>query len=169
LKPKIETLIFVGRICDGLSKFSGLILPGQRDIAVTIQDWPTVLAPGSLINVQVEPDGFPARFVKEFGDTSNTHFDSRKFKPEAELEYSVIRHNLLTPTPQQPDRGNLQIWRTYLTKIETGNGIQCWVLRRVHSTINQDVLECVSGNHLRTELSLNSNDRVMLEIEGQWQ
>ena len=168
MKAKIDTLKFVGRVRDGVSKFSGLILPGKDDIAVTIPDWPTKLEPGSL-NVQVEPDGYPSRYLTEFGDTSNTHLDSRKFKPEAELEYSVIKNNTLTPTPEQPDRGNLQIWRAYLTKIKAGHGIQCWVLRRVHSTINQDVLECVSEKHLRTSLSLNSNDKVMLEIEGQWQ
>jgi hypothetical protein len=168
LKAKIETLNFVGRIRDGVSKFSGLILPGKGDITVAIRDWPTELAPGSL-NVQVESDGFPARFVKEFGDTSNTHLDSRRFMPEAELGFDVIPNNTLAPTPQQPDRGKLQIWRAHLTNIETGKTIQCWVLRRIGSTINQDVLECVSGKHLRAALSLNSNDRVTLEIEGQWQ
>lgn len=168
MESKIDILRFVGRIRDGKGEFSGLALPGKNDIAVTIRDWPIQLEPGSL-NVQVEQDGFPSKYIKEFGDTSNSHLDSRRFKPEAELDYDVIPNNTLTPTPQQPDRGNLQIWQAHLTRIETGNRIQCWVLRRAHSTINHDVLECVSEKHLRTALALCTDDKVTLEIEGQWQ
>ena len=111
-----DLLRFVGRVRDGICEFSGLALPGKDDIPAKIKDWPTDLEPGSL-NVQVERDGFPAKYIKEFGDTSNSHLDSRKFKPEAELDYDVIPNNALSPTSQQPDRGNLQIWRAHLTKI----------------------------------------------------
>jgi CTP-dependent riboflavin kinase len=163
-----DSMRFVGRVKDGIGQYSIMMLPGEASIQGLIRDWPEQPQPGSL-NVRVDPNGFPARFLKEFGDPSIWNLDTRRFRPEAELSYDVIPNNTLVPRPGQPDRGRPQIWRAYLTKIESGESIQCWVLRRMHSKVRKDTLECVAGSRLRDALRLENDDQVELIVEGSWQ
>ena len=166
-KSNVETLNFVGRVRDGAGRYKELELPGRDDLPVSIRDWPATVCRGSL-NVQIEPDGYPARFVKEFPDKRISNLDSRRFEPEAELDYDVIPNNSLPPTMQLPDRGRPQVWRATLSKKDAGEPLQCWVLRRRHSRMREDTFECVSGVRLRDALDLSNGDLVELAIEGSW-
>ena len=82
----------------------------------------------------------------------------------------LFRSNTLAPKPgEREDKGNAQIWRANLTKIESGQSVQCWVLRRIGSIMPYR-LECVAGVKLREILSLpeEAYDSVELIVEGRW-
>jgi len=166
-----DRLRFIGKVIKGAGKFSEeIILPGNADIPGLIRDWPDKMQPGTL-NVLMETSGFPSRYIEEFGDTETRHLDSRRFKAEVELPHYKIGNNTLSPKiGERPDKGNAQIWRANLTKIESGASVQCWVLRRICSKMPYR-LECVAGMKLRDILSLREedNDSVELVIEGRWQ
>ena len=165
-----DRLRFIGKVIKGAGKFSEeIIVPGNADIPDLIRDWPDELQPGTL-NVLIDSSGFPARYVSEFDSAETHHLDTRRFQPEAELPHSKIGNNTLSPKPgERPDKGNAQIWRACLTKIETGISAECWVLRRICSQMPKR-LECVAGVKLRDVLSLREedNDAVELVIEGKW-
>jgi hypothetical protein len=167
-ESEIDTLRFVGRVRDGAGQYSILELPGQTKIGGRVRDWPDQLQAGSL-NVQVDAHGFPSRFVEAFGSTSIWNLDTRRFRPEAELDWDDIANNTLRPTRDQPDRGRPQVWRAHLTKIDSGDTVQCWVVRRRYSRMRRDTFECVAGVRLRDALSLENGDQVELIIEGIWQ
>lgn len=164
----MDFLRFTGRVRDGAGLYKELELPGQSDLPIDIRDWPETVCPGSL-NVQIERDGYPTRFVEEFPDRRVSNLDSRRFEPEAELDFDVIPNNSLTPTEQLPDRGRPQVWRAKLTKISTGESEQRWVLRRRHSRMREDTFECVAGVRLRDALSVETGDQVELVIAGRWE
>lgn len=160
-----SSLVFHGFVKSGGGRFSNeLVVPGASKSSVIIRDWPERLQPGTL-NVRV--DRFPDTYVQKFGQPDIRHLDSRMFLPEAELHHSEIANNTIRPQLGQPDRGNAQIWRALLTKLESCFQVQCWVLRRIGSNLSVD-LELVSGSHLRNALSLSDNDRIAVEVEGVW-
>ena len=164
-----DTLLFIGKAIEGSGRFSkDLIVPGNSEIPGLIRDWPDELEPGSL-NVLIDKTGFPEEFESKFGQRTEG-FDERRFIPEAELHHSQIGNNTLAPKPgEREDKGNAQIWRANLTKIESGQSLQCWVLRRIGSIMPYR-LECVAGVKLREILSLpeEAYDSVELIVEGRW-
>jgi len=163
-----DKLRFVGKVQDGASGFRRLQLPGCSGDCQLVPDWPEDLYRGSL-NVQIDTNGYPKKFVEVFGDTQMRNLDSRKFLPAAELDYDVIPNNSLPPERNRPpDRGRPQIWRATLRNLATGDTALCWVLRRRHSTMRQDTLECVAGVRLRDALTLETGDAVELVVEGTW-
>lgn len=163
----MELLKFKGRVRDGAGKYRELQLPGEGELRTPIRNWPKTVYRGSL-NIQIEPNGYPSRFVAEFPNKRISNLDSRKFAPEAEFDYNVIPNNSLPPTQALPDRGRPQIWRARIINLSTGESERCWVLRRRHSRMREDTFECVAGVRLRDALSLSNDDCVELEIEGQW-
>lgn len=139
-------------------------MPGASRISVPIQDWPEVLAPGTL-NIRIT--SFPEEYLAVFGGPSVRHLDSRRFLPEAELAFEEIEGNTLPPNPSRPDRGRAQIWRANLHKVSSGGERLCWVLRRIGSGLKDD-LECVAGESFRAALSLANGDEVVLRMKGAW-
>lgn len=158
---------FVGRVKDGANLFNQLKLPGAGEGCGLIRDWPGEVHKGSL-NVRIDADGYPERFVAEFDGRKISSFDSRRFLPAAELESDIISNNTLSPTQALPDRGRLQIWRAFLKKVGSGRQVQCWLLRRRRSTMREDTIELVAGIGLRDALSLENDDKVEVLIEGTW-
>jgi hypothetical protein len=164
-----DTLRFVGKTIKGSGCFSKqLHVPGESAIPGLIRDWPEELERGTL-NVLIDQNGFPQKFTNTFGSQIGG-LDQRQFLPEVELHHSKIGNNTLAPKEgDREDKGNAQIWRAYLTKTESRQTLQCWVLRRIGSNMPFR-LECVAGVKIREALNLPEevNDRVELTIEGEW-
>jgi hypothetical protein len=111
--------------------------------------------------------GFPAEFLKVFGQPDVRFLDSRRFSPEAELKWTEIGGNTLPPQPGHPDRGNAQVWRATLRNLTAGGECLCWVLRRIGSGLSVD-LELVAGEKLRDRLALSDGSPVEINLEGSW-
>ena len=124
----MSALRFRGVVRKGVGRFAKeLTLPGKSKLSKLIRDWPETLQPGTL-NIRV--GGFPAEFVENLGRPDIRLLDSRRFSPEAELDWKEIRGNTLRPRAGQPDRGNAQLWRGTLTNLTTG---ATRLLRRIGS------------------------------------
>lgn len=124
---------------------------------------------GHTLNVLIDDYGFPPEFVDRFGKRVEA-LDQRQFLPEVELPYDRIGNNTLAPKAgDREDKGNAQIWRAHIKKIESGQVLQCWVLRRIGSNMPSR-LECVAGVKIREALNLleESNDPVEVVVEGRW-
>lgn len=164
-----DRLEFKGKVIKGSGCFSKqLHVPGEQDIPGLIRDWPDEIQPGTL-NVLIDDSGWPEDYLAKFGKETNS-LDLRQFQPEVELHHNKIGSNTLAPQGgEREDKGNAQIWRSHLTKIESGESVQCWVLRRIGSRMPHR-LECVAGEKIRTVLELpeERNDAVRLVIEGIW-
>jgi hypothetical protein len=165
-----DRLEFVGKVIKGSGCFSEqLHVPGEKEIPGLICGWPEKVRPGTL-NVLIDDNGWPDDYLAKFGKQTEG-LDLRRFQPEIELHHSKIGNNTLSPQAgEREDKGNAQIWRSHLTKIESGASIQCWVLRRIGSQMPHR-LECVAGEKIRTALGLpeDRNDPVRLVVEGKWQ
>ncbi len=163
----MTSLRFSGVVRTGCTRFAvELALPGRTQLSVPIRNWPDVPRPGTL-NVRMQAEGFPAEFLQVFGEANVRCLDSRRFAPEAELKWSEIGGNTLPPQPGRPDRGNAQVWAATLRNLETGKERQCWVLRRIGSSLWQD-LELVAGEQLRDALRLLDGTPVEIDMEGTW-
>lgn len=150
----------------GIGKFSKqLVLPSGSNLSKPIRDWPEVPQPGTL-NVRVK-DGFPPEFIEAFGQPNVQMLDSRRFKPEAELDWKEIGNNTLPPLPNCPDRGNAQVWRATLRNLNTGAECLCWALRRIGSGLSVD-FELVAGVKLRDQLALIDGTPVEIDLQGEW-
>jgi hypothetical protein len=162
----VPTLRFKGVVRAGIGKFSKqLILPKRSSLSREIRDWPDVPQPGTL-NVRVK-DGFPAEFLEAFGQSNVQLLDSRRFAPEAELNWQEIGGNTLPPQPHRPDRGNAQVWRATLRNLTTGAECLCWALRRIGSGLSVD-FELVAGEKLRDKLALADGAPVEIDLYGEW-
>lgn len=164
-----DKLEFMGKVIKGSGCFSKqLYVPGETEIPGLIRDWPDEVQSGTL-NVLIDDNGWPECYLAKFGKKTEG-LDLRQFQPELELHHSKIGNNTLAPREgEREDKGNAQIWRSHLTKIESGVSIQCWVLRRIGSRMPHR-LECVAGERIRTVLELpeSRNNPVRLVIEGIW-
>jgi hypothetical protein len=141
------------------------VLPSRKQLSKPIRDWPNTPEPGTL-NVRVK-DGFPAEFLRAFGEPNLRLLDSRRFSPEAELNWTEIGGNTLPPQPGHADRGNAQVWRATLRNLSTGSECLCWALRRTGSGLSVD-LELVAGEKLRDRLILSDDTPVEIDLEGSW-
>lgn len=164
-----DSLEFVGKTIKGSGRFSAeLYVPGEKDIPGLICEWPDEIQRGTL-NVLIDENGWPEDYLARFGkDTAS--LDLRQFQPEVELHHSNIGNNTLAPKAgEREDKGNAQIWRSRITKIESGASVRCWVLRRIGSRMPHR-LECVAGEKIRKVLDLpeEKNDPVRLVVEGKW-
>jgi hypothetical protein len=163
---RVAVLRFIGVVRPGIGKFAKqLELPKRESLSTVIRDWPDVPQPGTL-NVRVQ-DGFPAEFIAAFGQPDVRLLDSRRFAPEAELNWQEIGSNTLPPQPNRPDRGNAQVWRATLRNLSTGAECLCWALRRIGSGLSVD-FELVAGDKLRERLALSDGTPVEIDLEGQW-
>ena len=160
------TLRFKGLVRPGMGKFSKkLVLPSRSSLSKEIRDWPDVPQPGTL-NVRVK-DGFPAEFINAFEQPNVQLLDTRRFAPEAELDWTEIKGNTLPPQPDRTDRGNAKVWRAKLRNLSTGDECSCWVLRRIGSGLSVDI-ELVAGEKLRDRLALIDQTPVEIDLDGEW-
>jgi CTP-dependent riboflavin kinase len=160
-------LEFRGVYVKGEGVFSVIIqIPGHCDFTKSIEGWPAVMHEGTL-NVKIDPDGFPQELISHFGSKSVKHFDSRRFRPEAEIPAHAIGGNTLLPTEVCPDKGNGQVWNANIIELKSQNSKDCWVFRRIGSGYG-DVLELVAEESISVALSLKYGDPVTVLMYGTW-
>ncbi len=163
----VESLKFRGVYAEGHNAFSKLIqIPGHCDFTRAIPGWPAVMHPGTM-NVRINPDGFPQELISRFGSKSVRHFDSRLFKPIAEIPAQAIGGNTLLPNEECPDRGNGQVWSATIIELRSQDSIGCWLFRRIGSGY-EDVLELVAEKSISSALALKIGDPVTIVIHGTW-
>ncbi len=160
-----QFLRFKGVYTEGHNVFSKIIqIPGHCNFTKPIEGWPAVMHLGTM-NVKINPDGFPQELISHFGSNSVKHFDSRRFKPKAEIPAHAIGGNTLLPTEACPDKGNGQVWSA--TIIIEQNRMDCWVFRRIGSGY-EDVLELVAEESISVALGLEYGDPVTVMMYGTW-
>ncbi len=163
----MEFLKFEGVYAEGSGYFSVKIqIPGHCDFTKPIEGWPAVMHEGTM-NVKINSDGFPQELISRFGSKSVKHFDSRRFKPEAEIPAQAIGGNTLRPTEACPDEGNGQVWSATIIELKSQNSKDCWVFRRIGSGYGE-VLELVAEESISSALSLKYGDPVTVLMYGTW-
>ena len=160
----METIIFKGHITNGIGKYIELHIPGHNEIIQAPCDWPESLQKGSL-NVRIDVNGYPSSFADYGLSPTIRELDSKLFIPEFEIAQSEIGDNSLEPTDDMLERGKAQVWRASLRT--TNESISCWVLRRLGSSL-LDQLELLSQNHLRTAFNLYNGQDVEVHMQGHW-
>lgn len=161
-----ETLDFKGRITTNSRQYYKLSFPGPNEIRGIPDNWPgRDLHPGSL-NVTVDDDGFPTNW-DEFGALPRVkRLDSKLFLPEFVIPGPTIENNDRTPeTTGIVDGGDAQVWRAKLRVDETGNEIDCWLVRRIGSGVAR-YLEIVSEFYLRDKMELVDGTKVTVIVAG---
>ena len=159
----MDAIDFGGEICSGIGKHRELGVPGRDAIADAPSDWPRTLCPGSL-NVRVRQ--YPAAFDSRALSHTVRELDICGFRPEFTIPQAELRNNKLQPSADAPKRGIAQVWRARLTSLATGSTVDCWLLRRIGSTVGEQ-LELVSNHKLRSH-GLEDGDRVRVTIFGRW-
>lgn len=161
-----DTLTFTGCIVSGKGRHSEMIIPGRPALSSAPDDWPEILYPGSL-NVRIDDRfGLPKTLAKCAGEFIQK-LDAGMFRPAFEIRFDAIRNNGLKPTPNQPRRGDAQVWRASLYLPPRQLRIDCWVLRRFWSDIKKQ-LEIVSDKNLRTDFRLADGTYVLVDLYGTW-
>jgi hypothetical protein len=146
-------LRFIGRVRSGKGKHSELVIPGAANLNGAPPAWPAKFQPGSL-NVGILKDGYPEGLTDpDEGGRGVTLLDIGSLEPTVILPWDRIGNNGLRPKAGKPRRGTGQFWPALLYVMSTGKSADCWVFRRVDSTIKLQ-LEIVSALHLKSHLSL---------------
>ena len=158
-------LRFVGKVRSGKGKHSELVIPGIADLNHAPTAWPDRFHPGSL-NIGIFKDGFPEGFVDpDEGGRGVTLLDDGVIKPAVTLAWDRIGNNGLRPKAGKPRRGTGQFWPAVITVVATGGTSDCWLFRRIDSTIKRQ-LEIVSSLHLKVHLSLKDGMGVFVDVYG---
>lgn len=158
-------LRFTGTVRSGKGHHSELVIPGAQGITDPPPGWPERFHPGSL-NVGIPSDGYPRGFAApETGGKGVTPLDDGVIEPAVVLPWDKIGNNRLRPKPRKPHRGTGQFWRATLTVRDSGEKVDCWVFRRIDSTINKQ-LELVSPLPLKQHLGLRDDMEVAVELFG---
>lgn len=159
----MSELVFEGFITKGIGRHSELGVPGRSALPTAPADWPEVLCPGSLnVRIHKYPEAFDDRGIKR----ATTALDAAQFIPEFEIPREMLANNRLGPKPRVPRGGDAQVWRAVLEVIETGEKLNCWVLRRFGSGL-ADQLELVSEEKLR-DRGIQDRQRVNVVLQGRW-
>ena len=155
---------YKGTIINGCGKHSELGVPGRTTLREAPDDWPDVLAPGSL-NVLVASSGYPYIYRQLDIPTLVSILDNGFFKPVFTIEHAKFVNNQIIPTAQNPQNGMGQVWRT--TLLAESNDIECWMLRRIGSGLKNQI-ELVSHEDIRATYGLDKNRRwpVTVIVEG---
>jgi hypothetical protein len=161
----MATLVFKGRIKAGIGKFKQMEIPGCH-VLQAAPDWPEKLCPGSL-NIVVDDDGYPAEFLRRCSGEWVKKLDSECFRPAFTIPGKSISKNKLVPKPDNPRRGDAQVWRATLSVPKRGRCERCWLLRRFGSGLGKQ-LELVARDKLRDKLDLKDGDEVELFVDGEW-
>lgn len=158
--------MFFGVICDGLSQFSTLGIPGRGGLNHAPSDWPDQLYPGSL-NVRLRAGGYPVVFRKRGLASSVESLDSGLFQPSFEIPRDQLENNFLFPLPGVPRRGDAQVWRVALHRdADPCAAVVCWLFRRFGSNVGEQ-LELVSGERLKDRGFPNCTE-VTVHLLGRW-
>ena len=108
--------------------------------------------------------GYPEGFSDpDGGGRRVTLLDSGVIEPTVVLPWDKIGNNRLRPKAGKPRRGTGQFWPAVLTIVATGGSLDCWLFRRIDSTIKSQ-LELVSSLHLKTQLSLIDGMDVLVDV-----
>jgi len=163
---KMTTILkFTGKVRSGKGEHSKLLIPGAEDISDPPPDWPIRFYPGSL-NIDILSDGYPQGFAPpESGGRGVSPLDDGGIEPTVVLPWDKIGDNKLNPKKERPRRGTGQFWPSVLTVVATTNKVDCWVFRRIDSTIERQ-LELVSNLALRAHLCLKDGMEVTVELLG---
>lgn len=149
---------FTGKIRSGKGEHSDLVIPGSSELGKIISDWPKCFYPGSLnVGINGYPEGFSA------SPDGVTRLDSGAIQPTVVLDWNQIKNNKLRPKQDNPQRGTGQFWPAVLTVDKTGESIDCWVFRRINSTIKKQ-LELISQKRIRESLSLDDGTEVSIKL-----
>jgi len=163
IKEKQGMIRFRGKVQRGKGKHNHMVIPGRYDIADPPADWPNQFFPGSL-NVRIPKNGYPDGFQDpENGGIGIVALDERILEPSLVLRWDAIENNGLKPRPGKPRRGTGQFWPAKLTVVSTGQSADCWVFRRINSTIKRQ-LEIISDSFLRSTLSLDDGTEVSVDL-----
>jgi len=156
---------FKGRVRTGKGKHNQMVIPGRKALRSPPDAWPESFYPGSL-NVGVPSDGYPDGFHDpDIGGAGVAQLDGGIPTPALVLPWNDIENNGLKPKPGKPRRGTGQFWSAVLTVASTGKTQECWVFRRINSTIKRQ-LEIIADCRLRNALSLNDGDEVYVDFLG---
>lgn len=135
----------------GQGKHAHMVIPGRSDLPDAPKDWPETLCPGSLnAGVSSFPPEFDALGVGE----GLKKLDEGKFRPEFVIPKAKIKNN---------SRGDGQVWRARLRVSNSGAEVECWVFRRIGSTIKRQI-ELVAADHLRQKLNVNDGTEIVVTI-----
>lgn len=158
-------LQFIGNVRSGKGKHSELVIPGTAELNPAPRAWPDRFHPGSL-NVGIRKDGYPEGFVDpDEGGRGVTLLDDGVIEPAVVLEWDRIANNGLRPKAGKPRRGTGQFWPAVISVPATGTTADCWLFRRINSTIKRQ-LEIVSSLHLKAHLSLEDGMDVSVDVYG---
>jgi len=163
----MDVLTFRGYIGSGVGRYSEMTIPGRAALPDAPNDWPETLQSGSL-NVKIASDGYPNELLSRCNGELVQKLDSQVFCPTFEIPRNAIQNNKLKPEPDQPRRGDAQVWRAALLVPDRQVPFDCWVLRRFGSRVKEQ-LEIVSDKHLRTELGLVDGANVVVHLYGTWE
>jgi hypothetical protein len=154
---------FRGNVGSGIGKHAQMTIPGRLEMASPPEGWPDQFHPGSL-NVGIPRDGYPNGFRDpDDGGIGVVALDEGSPAPCLVLPWDKIANNGLKPKPGKPRRGTGQFWRARLTVVSTGQTADCWVFRRIDSTIKRQ-LEVMSESRLRSTLSLKDGAEVFVDL-----
>lgn len=157
------SLVFGGVVTSGIGAHHKLFVPGRLLLPSAPRDWPEVLQPGSL-NVRIAE--YPKGFAQHGLRNSVRELDKSAFAPAFKIERERLIGNTLHPTPRMPRGGEAQVWRSRLSIEKLQLEIDCWVLRRLGSRVDEQ-LEIVHRDKLR-DLGLEDDLRVEVTIFGAW-
>lgn len=158
--PRLE---FHGKVRSNKGKFhKDMVVPGRDSLAMPPETWPGKLAPGTL-NIEIDVPGVPGDFAEIGTGDGMKRFDEGNFTPAVVIPQHEISGNTLKPKPGQPRRGTAQVWRAELSVMATGETAQCWMLRRIGSSIASQI-ELVSEHHLRSRLNLENGTPVKVVV-----
>jgi hypothetical protein len=162
----MDYLEFRGSITTNSRAYHKLVFPDSGDAPDVPADWPgSKLYRGSL-NVTVDIEGFPANWQDLGTQPLVKRFDDKRFKPEFVIPGTAIENNTRTPeTTGIPDGGDAQVWRATLRVDETGDEIDCWLVRRIGSGVAR-YLELVSEFYLRERMALRDGTKVTVIVAG---
>lgn len=95
--------------------------------------------------------------------------DSGIFTPEFDFTHDKIGSISLPPTPDNPRRGHANVWRARLIIYQKNVDMECWVLRRIGSSLSQK-LEMLSEIHVRNTYGLPDDNNYEAEVHlfGCW-
>jgi hypothetical protein len=164
----MRSFIFTGKVQSNMGRFANEItLPSRSNASVCPPDWPSRIEPGTL-NVRIDADGFPTSFNEIGSSDGLKKLDEGRFAPAFVIPHDAIRGNTLPPKSNRPLRGTGQAWRARITVCGTGASHECWMFRRIGSTL-RDQIELVSEQRIRSVLNLNQDGTpVTVEIiEGE--